>query len=139
MSELERITEEYMSHLRHVEALNKIVAEYKKQLSDAVDAEGEEDDKGHKWLQIGPFMLQKQRRQGNKSLNIEAAEEWAKERGIWEKVSDEIRVLNEDALMAYVYDHRDEAGIEDEVQNLYKEAPVSYAFMKPVEEATYDY
>lgn len=139
MTDLSRLTEEYMRHLSHVDTLNKTLAEIKKELSAAVDAEGEEDDKGHKWLQIGPYMLQKQRRQGSRILDIQAAEEWAKERGVWEKVSDEIRVLNEDSLMAYVYDHRDEDDIEDEVQSLYKEAPISYAFMKPVEEATYDY
>jgi hypothetical protein len=139
VSDIERTVEEYMRHLNHLEMLNKTLAEYKKELSEYVDTHGEEDDKGHKWLPAGNFMLQKQRRQGKRTLDLGAAEEWARERGIWEQVSRTVEVLDEDALLAYVFENRNEDDTEEEFQNLHKEAPVSYAFMKPVEGAIYDY
>lgn len=140
MSEdIERITDEYMQHMRHVEVLQKIINEYKKQLNQHVEDQGEEDDKGHQWLPAGKYLLQRQRRQGKKTLNHQRAEEWAKERGIWDKVTRTIEVLDEDALVGYIYDNRDEEGLEEEFQELHDTPPISYAFMKPVEEENYDY
>lgn len=140
MSEdIERITDEYMQHLNHVEVLQRIINEYKKQLNKLVEEGGDEDDKGHQWLPAGKYLLQRQRRQGKKSLNHARAEEWAKERGIWSEVSRTIEVLDEDALVGYIYDNRQEEGLEEEFQGLHDTPPTSYAFMKPVEEQNYEY
>lgn len=136
---VERLTEEYLKHLRHSEVLQKTLAEYKRQLSEAVQDQGDEDDKGHRWLSVGKYLLQIQRRQGKKTLNVQKAEDWAKERGIWEKVSKTVEVLDEDALVGYIYDHRDDDGVEDEFQSLFDTPPASYAFMKPIEEQGYEY
>jgi GNAT superfamily N-acetyltransferase len=139
MSDIERLTEEYLRHVQHAEVLQKTINEYKRELNGLVEAEGDEDDKGHQWLTAGKYLLQRQRRQGKKILNIHRAEEWARDRGIWKAVSKTVEVLDEDALVGYIYDHRDEEGLEDEFQSLHDSPPVSYAFMKPVEEETYEY
>ena len=137
--DLERLTEEYLRHTEHIQQLQKMVDRIKQDLVEEVQHRGEEDDKGHQWLPAGKYLLQRQRRQGQSRLNIERAEEWARSRGIWDKVSKTVEVLDEDSLMGYLYDHRDDDGIEDEVKALYDAAPVTYAFVKPVEEASYDY
>jgi len=137
--DLERVAEEYLKQIKHIDMLKKQVEEYKKMLVDAVTENGEEDDKGHQWLPAGRYMLQRQRRQGSKTVNHERAEQWARARGIWESISKTVEVVDEDALVAYIYDHRDEAGLEEEYQSLIDTPKPSYAFMKPVEGATYDY
>jgi len=137
--DIERVTEEYLKQLNHVEMLKKQLDEYKKVLVDAITRDGEEDDKGHQWLPAGQYMLQRQRRQGARSINPERAEQWAKDRGVWDEVSKVLRVVDEDALVAYIYDHRDEDGLEDEFQTLFDTPKPSYAFIKPVKGATYDY
>jgi len=137
--DIERVASEYLKQLDHIELLKKQLDEYKKVLVDAVTAEGEEDDKGHQWLPVGRFMLQRQRRQGKKTLNPERVQRWAIDRGIWEQVSTVVRVVDEDALVAYIYENRDESGLEETFQSMYDTPSPSYAFMKPVEGATYDY
>jgi hypothetical protein len=136
---IERLTEEYLVHANHLKQLEKIVASLKAELSAAVEAEGDTDEKGHQFLNAGKYLLQRQRRQGKQKLNIKKAEEWAKEKGIWEKVSKVERILDEDALVGYVYERRNEEGLEDAFQSLHDPAPVTYAFVAPVEETQYDY
>jgi len=136
---IERLTEEYLVHANHLKQLEKIVASLKTELSAAVEAEGDTDEKGHQFLNAGKYLLQRQRRQGKQKLNIKKAEEWAKDRGIWEEVSKVERTLDEDALVGYVYERRNEEGLEDAFQSLHDPAPVTYAFVAPVEEAQYDY
>jgi len=135
----ERLTEEYLRHLDHIAMLQKTVSEYKDQLNRMVEENGDPDDKGHQWLPAGKYLLQRQRRQGKKVLNIQRAEEWAKEQGIWEEVSKTVTVLDEDALVGYIYENRDKEGLEEEFQELHDTPPVTYAFMKPIEEENYDY
>lgn len=137
--DMERVAQEYLRQLDHVELLKKQLDEYKKVLVDALIEKGEEDDKGHQWLPAGRYMLQRQRRQGKKALNHERVQRWAIDRGIWEQVSTAVRVVDEDALVAYIYENRNEEGLEDDFQTLYDTPSPSYAFMKPVEGATYDY
>jgi len=136
---IERLTEEYLVHANHLKQLEKIVASLKAELSSAVEAEGDTDEKGHQFLNAGKYLLQRQRRQGKQKLNISKAEEWAKDRGIWEEVSRVERVLDEDALTGYIYEHRNKDGLEEEFQSLHDPAPVTYAFVAPVEETQYDY
>jgi hypothetical protein len=136
---IERLTEEYLVHANHLKQLEKIVASLKAELSAAVEAEGDTDEKGHQFLNAGKYLLQRQRRQGKQKLNISKAEEWAKDRGIWEEVSRVERVLDEYALTGYIYEHRNKDGLEEEFQSLHDPAPVTYAFVAPVEETQYDY
>ena len=136
---IERLTEEYMVHANHLKQLEKIVASLKAELNEAIIAGGDTDDKGHQFLTAGKYLLQRQRRQGKQKLNIQRAEEWAKERGIWDQVSKHIEVLDEDALVGYVYEHRNKEGVEEEFQSLHDPAPTSYAFVHPIEETQYDY
>lgn len=131
--ELERITEEYLRELGHLKTLEKITSEYKKLLIKAIDEQGVPDDKGHKWLAAGKFMLQRQKRQGDKLINKERAEGWAKAKGMWESVKVVREELDEDALLAYMYEHRDDEELEDEFNELYDTPPVTWAFMTPIE------
>lgn len=136
---VERIAEEYVKQNTLLKSLEKIVGEYKKLLIKVVDEQGEPDAKGHRWFVAGSFLLQRQKRQGDKYINKERAEEWAKERGIWNKVSVTVEQLDEDALVAYAYEHRSDEMLEKEFQALYDQPPVTYAFMPPVVEAPIDY
>ena len=137
--EIERLTEEYLVHANHLKQLEKIVASLKAELSAAVEDGGDTDEKGHQFLNAGKYLLQRQRRQGKQKLNRDRAEEWAKDNGIWEKVSKVERTLDEDALVGYVYERRNQEGLEDEFQSLHDPAPVTYAFVAPVQEEQYDY
>lgn len=134
----ESVVNEYIKHLEHSDRLQKMISDLKSTMSKWVD-EGEEDEKGHRWLKVGRYLLQKQKRQGSPVLDQKAVEEWAKSRGIWGQVTKTVEILDEDALLAYVYDHRDEDGLEETYKSFFKDAPISYAFIKPKEEDTYDY
>jgi len=103
--DIEQITSQYIDHLEHAKRLGEIIEEYKKRLIETVDAEGDEDENGHRWLSAGRFLLQRQRRESRPVLDHAKATEWAKERGIWESVSKTIEVLDEDALVGYVYEN----------------------------------
>ena len=135
----ESLIREYLNHAHHLDVLQKTVSDIKKHLSGVAHSEGEEDDKGHKSMVVGPYVLRLQRRQGSPSLDHAAVEEWARDKGIWEDIIRTVEVVDEDRLVSYVYSHRDDEGMEDTLRSFYKEAPVSFAFMKPVEEDTYDY
>lgn len=135
----EMLIREYLNHLEHSERLQTILSGIKKHLSERLATEGEEDERGHRSLVVGSYVLKSQKRQGSPTLDAAAVEEWAKDLGIWPDIRKTIETVDEDRLVAYVYDHRDEDGMEDTLRSFYREAPISYAFMKPVEEATYDY
>lgn len=137
--ELERAVQEYVKHDSHLKFLNKIVAELKENIKKAVIEDGTPDNKGHKWLQSGRYLLQVQKRQGDPFLDKAAAEEWAKEKGIWPAVSKTVEVLDEDALMAYMFERQDDKDLEKEFQNLYVTPEPTFAMQKPVEDDYNDY
>jgi 16S rRNA A1518/A1519 N6-dimethyltransferase RsmA/KsgA/DIM1 with predicted DNA glycosylase/AP lyase activity len=73
-----------------------------------IDAEGYEDDKGNITLELDSAVeevtrIEKQRRVTRK-LDESIAEELIKERGIEDAVYKTIRVIDEDALMAQMYE-----------------------------------
>lgn len=140
MSEnVERFVEEYIRHQEHLDMLQKNLAVMKAKLVVMVEDQGEADEKGNQWLQVGRYMLQRQRREGQRSLNNERATAWAKDRGIWDEVKVVVETLDEDSLLGYVFDNRHEEGLEEEFQTLYDSPKVTFAFMRPVEEQSYDY
>lgn len=139
---IDRLAKEYLSRLELQAQIAKQVSELKDMLTKVVDEQGEPDEKGHRWLIEGDVVLQRQKRQGDKYINREKAEEWAKERGIWGEVKVTREELDEDALLGFVYEHRKDAnwpGLEKELEALYETPPVTYAFIKPVIQTNYDY
>lgn len=136
---IERMIEEYLNHQHHIDVLQKTVDQYKGSLATMIQEGGQEDEKGNQWLQIGKFFLQRQRREGKRVLNKEKAEAWAKEKGIWESVSQTVEVLDEDAILGYVFECRDDGQTEEEFADLYDPPRITYAFLKPVEDSNYDY
>lgn len=137
---VERLAEEYIKRKKLLDDLAKQVDDLKKMLNKAIEEDGETDEKGHRWLTAGDYLLQRQKRQGQKSLDMAAVEEWATERGIYDAITTTTTVIDQDRLVGYVYEHRkDDPSIEDEFESLYKEAPVTYAFLPPVVGKQYDY
>jgi hypothetical protein len=137
--DLERITDEYVKQTSHMKVLEKMVKEYKDLLTKAVDAQGEPDAKGHKWLTVGKYVLQRQKRQGDKCINTERATQWAQDKGIWDQVK-VVRVeLDQEALLAYMFEHRDDKELEAEFQTMYDTPAPVWAFMAPVIEDPIDY
>lgn len=139
--EVARYAEEYLKTDKAITGLNKQKETIKGVLKGHVEAVGDVDDKGHKWYQAGRFFMQVQRRQGSESLNKERAEAWAKDKGIWEEVSKTVTevYLDEDALLGYMFDNREDKDLEREFKELYDVPSPTWAFMKPVEEEHYDY
>lgn len=137
--ELERVVEEYVKEAALAKSLDKVIGDYKKMLVEAVDKQGEPDAKGHRWLTVGRYLLQRQKRQGEKFINKERAEDWAKARGVWDEVKVVREELDEDALLAYMYEHRRDEELEVEFQDLYDTPQATWAFMPVVEEKPIDY
>jgi hypothetical protein len=137
--DLERVTDEYVKQTKHLKSLQKVVGEYKEMLIKAVDAQGEADAKGHKWLTVGKYVLQRQKRQGEKYINTDRATKWVHDRGIWDQVKVVREELDQDALMAYIYQHRDDKELEAEFQTMFDTPDPVWAFMAPVVEDPIDY
>ena len=137
--ELDRLVDEYMKHDKHRKRLEKMTGNLKKMIKAKVEETGTPDDKGHKWLQAGKWQLQVQKRQGEPRLNTQRVEDWAKANGFWKSVSKTVEVMDEDALMAYVYERRDDPEFEAEFQEMYDTPEPNYAFQMPVEDKFNDY
>lgn len=101
----------------------------KKDLSGAVEENGEPDEKGHIWLQFpqpinGIKALQRQRRVGQ-SLDEQRAGEILAERNLVEKCYKLVPVLDDEAVMAALYEGELS---EADVDAMYVKS-VSYAFV----------
>jgi hypothetical protein len=137
---VERLAEEYVKRKELADALAKEVSTLKEMLSKAIDEQGIPDEKGHLWLDAGKYSLQRQKRQGDKYLDRAQAEAWAKEEGFWNEVKLVREDLDEDALLGYVFERRKAVpGIEERLEELYVEPPVTWALQKPVLQENYDY
>ena len=80
----------------------------KAELNRAVDALGKIDDRGHLWLDLtnevdGYTALQRQKRV-SQSLDEEQAERILTERGIRDRCLKTVEILDEDAVMACLYE-----------------------------------
>ena len=80
----------------------------KAELAEAVDALGTPDDRGHLWLDLsgnveGFVALQRQKRV-SQSLDEQTADRILSERGIRERCIKTVEVLDEDAVMAALYE-----------------------------------
>lgn len=138
---VDRLTKEYLDRLGLLEKIQKTVGELKDMLIDVIDAEGIPDEKGHRWLTAGDFLLKRQKSGGISRLDPMLAEQWAKDRGIWDEVSVVPPAqLDEDKLVGWVFENRKDEGLEQAFKDAcYRETPVVYSFIKPVEGKQYDY
>lgn len=145
MDDLQRASTEravvvYNDLKAHAAKLEAQIQEYKDFLVRMTDEEGEDDEKGNRLLAAGKYLLQRQRRESKRSLDVDAAKEWALARGILDQVTKIVTVLDEDAFFGYIYDNRDVEGLEDDMANsCFRPPKVTYAFMPPVEVKNYDY
>ncbi len=136
---VEQITANYLKQKALLDNLSQQVSVLKGLLSKAVDAEGTADEKGHLWYTAGDYLLQRQKRQGDKYIDREKAEDWAKERGIWGEVKVVKEELDEDALLGWAYEHRNDEALTAEFEALYVTPEPTWAFIAPIEQKNYDY
>jgi hypothetical protein len=119
----ERLAQEFKKSKEGIEALTKRQNDMKAELVKAIQDNGYEDDKGHKWFKVGDIELKYERRV-SRSLNMEAAEQWARGLGIWDDLKKVVEQLDEDKLLGYAWNHKEQ---EDTIQNFYVEKE-SWAF-----------
>jgi hypothetical protein len=119
----ERLAQEFKKSKEGIEALTKRQNDMKAELVKAIQENGYEDDKGHLWYHVGALQLKYERRV-SRSLNIEAAEQWARELSIWDDLKETVERLDEDKLLGYAWNHKEE---EDTIQGFYVEKE-SWAF-----------
>ena len=113
--DLGRIVTEYVNLKKLIDQYQSRLDDIKKELSNQVDWFGDVDDKGHKWLPAGNQQLKRERRV---SINLDnnIAEQWARDKNMWEEVSEEIRVISEDKLLGKVWSNPE---LKTELDELY--------------------
>lgn len=98
---------EFISYKKQIDKLSKAQDEIKKDLMQTVEEMGEVDDSGHQWLHLpeevdGYASLQRQRRVSQK-LDMDAAEEILKKKGLYDKCVTMVPMIEEDAVMGALY------------------------------------
>ena len=98
---------EFISYKKQIDKLSKAQDELKKDLMQTVEEIGEVDDSGHQWLHLpeevdGYSALQRQRRVSQK-LDMDAAEEILKKKGLYDKCVKMVPMIDEDAVMGALY------------------------------------
>lgn len=121
--------QQYVAIKEQKDLLGKREAELKAILTDAVEESGEVDGKGHIVLEVdepvtGVSRLVKQRKL-SKPLDMEVAEALLTEKGLYDECTEQIRVLNQDAIMAAYYK---EQLTEEDIDSMFP-PKVTYAFI----------
>lgn len=117
---LKRIADEYQKSKELQSSIEKRTNGLKKELSDAVEQFGTADFSGHVWLDLDGVKVKRERRV-SRSLDIEAAQEWAVNNGHWDEVKEVIEVLSEDKLLGLAWGNKD---LEETIQGFYKEKEI---------------
>jgi hypothetical protein len=99
---------EFIGFKKRIDDLTKQQSVIKTELMEVVEQEGIEDDKGHFWLELpeevdGYVSLQRQRRASQK-INAEVALHLLKARGLADRCIKTIEVVDEDEIMACLYE-----------------------------------
>lgn len=118
-----KLADDFRKSKEAIDALTKRQDAMKKELIDALKQNGYEDDKGHMWWTVDGKDLKYERRV-SRSLNAEAAEQWAREQGIWDDIKEVVERLSEEKLLGYSWLHKE---AEDTIQGFYTEKE-SWAF-----------
>lgn len=125
----EALVREY-KHLKiETDKLGKRQKELRDQLLTVIVDGGYEDDQGHMWFEFddaidGVASLQRQRRV-TRVVNDDNADEVLTAHGLWDTCTELIRVVNEDRVMAALYDNE---LTEDDVDKIYP-PKVTYALV----------
>jgi hypothetical protein len=100
-----------------LEATQKRLDGFKKELTEVLDAHGKPDDKGNLWINLPSCEIKRERRV-SKTFNASAAEAWAKENGFWDTVKEVIETISEDRLLGLAWDNDE---IQEKVKSFYVE------------------
>lgn len=99
---------EYVFLKKKIDDLAKEQNSIKARLSDMVDAEGESDDKGHLWYklpeEVEGYVSLKRERRVSPGLDLEETTRILKEKGLETRCFRMEPVLDEDAVMACLYE-----------------------------------
>lgn len=106
----ERLAQEFKKSKEAIETLTKRQNEMRAELVKAVQDNGYDDDKGHKWYKVGDFELKYERRV-TRTFDAAAAEAWAKENELWDRLKVVVEQLDEDALLALAWENQDVADV----------------------------
>lgn len=91
-----------------IDDATKELTKVKSYLSDLVDTDGEADDKGHLWYplpeEVDGYVSLKRERRVSQSLDLDEAERILKEKGLDSRCFVTMPVLNEDEVMACLYE-----------------------------------
>ena len=94
------------------------------QLMAYVEKNGIEDEKGHVRVEAPGIGFAKRERKSTDVFDAEFAEEYLKKTKLWLKATETITVIDEDKLLALIYD----GTIPEEVGDLMYTKKISYAF-----------
>lgn len=99
---------EYLTYKKKIDELSKAQSEVKNDLMEVVETQGQEDDKGHLWLELpeevdGYVSLQRQRRVSQK-LDMDAAVALLATKGLADRCIKAVPTVDEDEVMACLYE-----------------------------------
>ena len=108
MDDLSREVLEYQTLKAQIDDLDKRAKVLRDSLMESAKILGEADDKGHLWMELdedinGVHSVLAERRV-SQSLNEERAQEILEERGLTERCTKMVRVVDHDEVMACLYD-----------------------------------
>lgn len=108
MESVEQMFRDYLKFKALADDTKARMDELKAELSRAVEEQGYEDDRGHQWYeleeQVGDFVSLQRQKRITKSLNEDTAYEILTNLGLRDKCVKKVEVLDEDAIMASLYD-----------------------------------
>jgi hypothetical protein len=119
----ERLAQEFKKSKEAIDNLTKRQNAMKAELIDAVQTNGYEDNKGHKWFKVGDLELKYERRV-SRSFDMDEATAWAKENGHWDAIKEVVEMLSEDKLLGLAWNNKE---LEEVIQGFYYEKE-SWAF-----------
>lgn len=101
-------TKEYVSIKKNIDQYETRQKEIKALLFEKIDTDGYEDDKGNVWLELPEVIdeyvsLQKQKRVSRK-IDETVAEDIIEKKGLADRLYKTVRVVDEDELMAALYE-----------------------------------
>jgi hypothetical protein len=119
----EMLTREYLNTKHMLDKTTERLNELKKALSDLVDKQGQQDEKGNIWMTAGEHQCKREKRLSI-SLDEAAAESWAREVGLWDDVKVVVEKIDPDKLMATCWNIEE---YSEMLESLFKEK-VTWAF-----------
>jgi DNA mismatch repair ATPase MutS len=131
LEELTAVVRENALIKERIDELTAIQNDLKKQIKEAVVAIGEENDRGHVFIDINDevtgIKTVMHQRKVSKVLDIDVAEELLKEKGMHERCIKMVPVLNEEEIMAAYYA---EELTEEDIDKMFP-AKISWALVMP--------